>query len=67
MYIEAILRDGKLAGFNILNNYAVSGILKSYFTKLLRGEKHLLTPVQRGMLKRYGLSESFMKQLEERK
>lgn len=66
-YIEAILRDGKPVGFNILNNYAISGILKAYFMKLLRGEKHSLTPVQWGMLKRHGVSEGFIKQLEERK
>lgn len=63
-YLQAVLRDGKPVGFNILDNYGISGILKAHLLKLLRGEPCRFTPEQRGQLKRYGVEQSFMDYLE---
>lgn len=63
-YLQAVLRGGKPAGFNILDNYGVSGILKSHLIKVLRGQPGRFTPEQRGQLIRYGLEEYFIDKLE---
>ena len=63
-YLQTVLKDGKPVGFNILDNYGVSGILKAHLIKLLRGQPCRFTPEQRGQLIRYGLEESFIDQLE---
>lgn len=63
-YLQAILNNGKPVGFNILDNYGISGILKAHLIKLLRGEACRFTPEQRGQMVRYGLEESFMDYLE---
>lgn len=63
-YLQAVIRDGKPVGFNILDNHGISGILKAHLIKLLRGEPCRFTPEQRGQLVRYGLEESFMDYLE---
>lgn len=63
-YLQAVLRDGRPVGFNILDNYGVSGILKAHLMKILRGQPCRFTPEQRGQLIRYGLDGSFIDQLE---
>lgn len=63
-YIQAVIKDGKPAGFNILDNYGISGILKAHLIRLLRGEACRFTPEQRGQLLRFGLDQSFMDYLE---
>ena len=63
-YLQAVIRDGKPVGFNILDNHGISGILKAHLIKLLRGEPCRFTPEQRGQLVRYGLEQSFMDYLE---
>ena len=65
-YIQAVIRDGKAVGFNILDNYGVSGILKAHLMKLLRGQPCPFSPEQRGQLIRYGLEEAFIEALEAR-
>lgn len=65
-YIQAVIRDGKAVGFNILDNYGVSGILKAHLIKLLRGQRCPFSPEQGGQLIRYGLEESFIEALEAR-
>ncbi|MEG1971937.1 MAG: FAD-dependent oxidoreductase [Oscillospiraceae bacterium] len=66
VFIEAILRDGKPVGFNILNNCLASGIFKAYFMKLLQSDLCSFTPVQRGMLEQHGVSRTFLADLEGR-
>lgn len=61
-----MIRDGKAVGFNILDNYGVSGILKAHLMKLLRGQPCPFSPEQRGQLIRYGLEEAFIEALEAR-
>ena len=63
-YLQAVLRDGWPAGFNILDNYGISGILKAHLIKILRGEKTVFTEEQRVQLLRYGVEESFIEKLE---
>lgn len=63
-YLQAVIKDKKSVGFNILDNHGISGILKAHLIKLLRGEPCRFTPEQRGQLVRYGLEESFMDYLE---
>lgn len=63
-YLQAVIKDKKPVGFNILDNHGISGILKAHLIKLLRGERCRFTPEQRGQLVRYGLEESFMDYLE---
>lgn len=63
-YLQAVIKDKKPVGFNILDNHGISGILKAHLIKLLRGEPCCFTPEQRGQLVRYGLEESFMDYLE---
>ena len=63
-YLQTVLKDGRPVGFNILDNYGVSGILKAHLIRLLRGQPCRFTPEQRGQLIRYGLEESFIDQLE---
>ncbi len=63
-YLQTVLKDGKPAGFNILDNYGISGILKAHLIRLLRGEPCRFTPEQRGQLIRYGLDERFLNELE---
>ncbi len=66
-YIQAVLRDGRAAGFNILDNYRVSGILKAHLIKLLRGQAGPFSPEQRGQLIRCGLEPAFIEALEGKK
>jgi len=64
-YLQAVIRDGKPVGFNILDNYGVSGILKAYLIKVLRGERPVFSSQQRVQLIRFGLSENFIDELGE--
>lgn len=63
-YLQAVLKNGWPVGFNILDNYGISGILKAHLIKILRGEKTAFTDEQRGQLLRYGVEESFIEKLE---
>lgn len=63
-YLRAVLKDGKPAGFNILDSYGLSGVLKAHLIKILRGEPCRFTPEQRGQLKHFGLEEKFIEYLE---
>lgn len=63
-YLQAVLKDGKPVGFNILDNYGISGILKAHLMKLLRGEPCRFTPEQRVQMIRYGLNERVIEYLE---
>lgn len=63
-YLQAVMCDGKPVGYNILDNYGVSGILKAQLMKGLRGQPVKFSPEQRGQLIRYGLSEHFIDEME---
>lgn len=63
-YLQAVVRDGKPVGFNILDNYGISGILKAHLVRMLKGEPCRFTPEQRGQLLRFGLEQKFLDYLE---
>ncbi len=63
-YLQAVLKEGWPVGFNILDNYGISGILKSHLIRILRGEKTKFTEEQRIQLLRYGVEEGFIEKLE---
>ncbi len=63
-YLQAVMRDGKPVGFNILDNYGISGILKSQLIRILRRESGEFTPMQRCQLERFGVEKSFIEYLE---
>lgn len=63
-YLRAVLKDKRPAGFNILDNYGVSGVLKAHLIKILRGEPCRFTPEQKGQLIHFGLDEHFIEYLE---
>lgn len=64
-YLQAVIKDGKPVGFNILDNYGISGVLKAHLIKILRGEACRFTPEQRVQLLRLGLEKEFIEYLEE--
>lgn len=63
-YLRAVLKDGRPAGFNILDNYGLSGVLKAHLIKILRGEPSRFTAEQKGQLRHFGLAEEFIEYLE---
>jgi len=63
-FIEAIRRDGKLVGFNILNQRDISGVCKTYFTARLRRKKPLPV-IQKAVMETAGLKNSFIRWLED--
>ncbi len=64
LFIKAIVKDGVLAGVNILNNYRISGILKNYFIRLLEGRTQFISSLQQGILQKEGLTQRFILELE---
>ena len=66
LYIRLVLKDGRIAGANILDNYRISGIVKNYMLRLFAGETARIPDYQRGMLIRAGLSAEFINQVEEK-
>lgn len=66
LYIHAVMDGKELAGVNILDSYRVSGAVKNYFYRMLKGKGHALEDVQRGVLLKEGLTPSFIRQLEGR-
>ena len=63
-YLRATIQDGKPVGFNILDNYGISGVLKAHLIKILRGEPCRFTPEQRGQLKHFGIEDYFIEYVE---
>lgn len=63
-YLQAVLSEGRPVGFNILDNYGISGVLKAHLIKILRREPCKFTPEQRGQLLHFGLEEHFIEYLE---
>lgn len=63
-YLRAVVKDGRPVGFNILDNYGISGILKAHLIRILRGEPCRFTPEQRGQLMLMGIDGYFIEYLE---
>lgn len=63
-YLQAVMKDNKPCGFNILDNYGISGVLKAKLIDVLRGERTHFTPQQRCTLVNLGLGEELIEYLE---
>lgn len=64
LWIEAVCKDGKLAGINLLGNYRVSGILKNHILSIIQNDHNHFADFQRGILKKEGLTDAFIDLLE---
>lgn len=64
LWIEAVKKDGKLAGINLLGGYRISGILKNHILDIISGRCQEISDLQKGILRKEGLSEEFILQLE---
>ena len=64
LYVEAVLKDHRLAGVNILDNYRISGAIKNYLYRMMEGESEEISPIQKGILIKEGLRPSFIEKLE---
>ena len=65
LFIKAVCRGGEIVGVNILDDYRISGIIKNYVLRLLKGGGNELTIFQKGMLIQAGMEEEFIDRLEE--
>ena len=66
LFIRLVVKDGVVAGANILDNYRISGIVKNYMLRLFSGDKGPLPDYQRAMLVKAGLTAGFIAQVEEK-
>lgn len=64
LWIQAVLKDGRLAGINILGSYRISGILKNHILGIIQNGEHTISDIQRGVLLKEGLTEEFLRVLE---
>jgi len=64
LWVQAVLKDHKLAGLNILGSYRISGILKNHILGVIQKGSHTISDIQRGVLLKEGLSEEFLRLLE---
>lgn len=64
LWVQAVLKDHKLAGINILGSYRISGILKNHILGVIQKGGHTISDIQRGVLLKEGLSEEFLLLLE---
>lgn len=64
LWIEAVKKDGVLAGINILGGSRISGILKNHLLSILQNHHPVISDMQKGVLLREGLSEELIHQLE---
>ena len=64
LWIQAVMSEGRLAGINILGSYRISGILKNHILSVIQDGGHHISPIQRGVLLKEGLSEEFLRKLE---
>lgn len=61
----SIVKNGKqLQSVNILGNYSISGILKNHLTKQLMGAETRLSDVEKGLLRKSGLSDEFLRKID---
>lgn len=64
LFVLAVMKEGRLAGLNILGSYRISGILKNHILAVIQNGAHHISDIQRGVLIREGLSEAFLRLLE---
>ena len=64
LWIQGVLSEGKLVGINILGSYRISGILKNHILSIIQDGEHHISPIQRGVLLKEGLTEEFLRKLE---
>lgn len=65
-YIRVVVKDGKIVGANILDNYRISGILKNHMLRLFEGDCNPLPDYQQAMLIQEGVPTDFIKRIEEK-
>lgn len=65
-YIRVVVKDGKIVGANILDNYRISGILKNHMLRLFEGDCTPLPDYQQAMLIQEGVPTDFIKRIEEK-
>ena len=64
IYIDAVIDNGRLQCVNLLGNYGISGILKSYFLKQLTEQEPTPLPAaQKAILLRAGMDEQFLSRI----
>lgn len=63
LYIGAMLCGSQLLGMNLLAEYSVSGILKSYFIRRLENSTERLNTLEYGMLARAGIPPRFLMEI----
>ena len=65
MYVKAVIRDHRLAGVNIVDNFKIGGVIRNFFIRRMEGDSGDVPDLQRGLLIREGLTEDFIRKLEE--
>lgn len=63
-YLYAVRKEGKLALVNIVDNHIISGVIKNYMTRRFLGHEEPISPMQKVILLRNGLSEPIIDLLE---
>ncbi len=64
LFVEAVVKDHRLAGVNILDNYRISGAIKNYLYRIMEKQDTEISPIQKGILIKEGLKPSFIEKLE---
>ena len=64
LYLRMVLKDGVIAGANILDNHQISGIIKNDMLRLFSGDKSPIPDYQRATLIRAGIPEAFLERME---
>lgn len=59
-YIQAVVGDGGLRSVNILQNYRISGVVKSLLIRQFTQPGTSLSPLQKGLLRKGGLPDAFI-------
>lgn len=63
-YLYAVRQGGKLALVNIVDNHIISGIIKNYMTRKFLGSDEPISPMQKVILLRNGLTAPIIDLLE---
>ena len=63
--LYAVRQNGKLALVNIVDNHAISGIIKNYMMRKFMGHEEPISPMQEAILLRNGLTPAMINALEQ--
>ncbi len=63
-FLYAVRQEGKLALVNIVDNHTISGIIKNYMTRKFLGRDEPISPMQKVILLRNGLTPAIIELLE---